>query len=261
MGKTVSTSAIPQSLLRELAQLGSPVDLSVAVNEVENQKVEIEQSEYSQIFELESGRVAYRIAIRVTNQLTRPIDLLGVELRTTWDDPMFQWLTPLRIKEQSRGNRGGSYLLYKFPGKSGDEFPYDSVINHYLMNSRRLPGKRLLDGWLLGIGGLMPAELHHRQRLEIPLTIIGSDHAEYSTILQLSTERLEVRTRIVKPATNRYGPSKSTQVHSRQATGRVPMGITDQSGSLYPHGGRSGSQDLNQGSEPVFQKEAAAPEY
>ena len=48
----------------------------------------------------------------------------------------------------------------------------------------------------------MPAGLRHGQWLDMVLTIIGSDHAEYSTTLSLWTERLQVRTKIVKARTS-----------------------------------------------------------
>ena len=48
----------------------------------------------------------------------------------------------------------------------------------------------------------MPVELHRGEPLDVTLTIIGSDHAEYSTTIRLWTERLQARPKIVKPRTS-----------------------------------------------------------
>ena len=152
MNRTASNARL-KALLEELAQLGSPVDLSVAVTEVENEKVEIEQVggiNESRLFELEDGRVAYMADIAVTNQTARTIDVVDVELRAPWDDSLFQWLTPLQVKSQGRAKRDCSHSVYQFPGEPGLQFEYGEVINHHLVERRKLPGKRRLEGLALG---------------------------------------------------------------------------------------------------------------
>jgi hypothetical protein len=187
--------------LEELDRRGCPVDPSVADTVVENKKVEIEQCGgvlESRLFELESGLVAYLAYITVTNQTSRTIYVVDVELWPGREERLFQWVTPLEVKSHGRGKRENSYLVYRFPGKHGLEFGYREVINHPLLQSKKLPSRRPLGGWLMGIGGLMPAGLVHGQLQDVHLTIIGADHAEYSTTLHLSTERLQVRPKIVK---------------------------------------------------------------
>src|SRR5271157_93511 len=204
MSKTASSARL-KALLHELARSGSPVDLSVADTGVENEKVEIEQVgciTVSRLFELEDGRVACMVDIAVTNQTARPVDVVDVELRATWDDSLFQWLTPRPVKPQGGARRDSGYSVYQFPGKHGLQLGYDEVINHVLLERKRLPAKRRLEGWLLGIGGLMPPGPLHGQWLDIHLTIIGADHAEYARTIRLCTERLEVRTKIVRPRTS-----------------------------------------------------------
>jgi len=204
MNKIASNARLKASL-EEMAQLGSPVDLSVAVTEFENEKVEIEQVGgivESHLFELEDRRVACIANIAVTNQTARPVDVVDVELRATWDDSLFQWLTPRPVKPQGGARRDSGYSVYQFPGKHGLQLGYDEVINHVLLERKRLPAKRRLEGWLLGIGGLMPPGPLHGQWLDIHLTIIGADHAEYARTIRLWTERLLARTKIVKPRTS-----------------------------------------------------------
>src|ERR1019366_4095024 len=60
------------------------------------------------------------------------------------------------------------------------------------------------EGWLLGIGGRMPAELRHGQWLDLSLAIIGSDHTKSPTTIQLPAERLEARPKTVTPQTSRF---------------------------------------------------------
>ena len=203
MNKTDSSARLKASL-EELARLGSPVDLSVAGTEVEDEDVEIEQLggiPESHIFSLEDRRVGLIAPIAVTTHRTRPFPVIDVEARTPWDNRRFEWLLPCDVKFQTHRKRNGSALVYRFPGP-GPEFGYDEVINAPLLERKKLPGKCRLEGWLLGIGGLMPAGLRHGQLVDMHLTIIGSDHAEYSTTICLWTERLLARPRIVKPRTS-----------------------------------------------------------
>jgi len=126
----------------------------------------------------------------------RSIDVAHVEFRPPWEDNFFQWLTPDRVMPQGRARRDRGYSVYRFPGENGLEFGYDDVINHHLMERKKLPGQRRLEGLLLAIGGGMPAELRGGQWLDLPLAIIAADHAEYATTLHLCTQRLQARTTI-----------------------------------------------------------------
>ena len=93
--------------LEEFAQFGCPVDSSVAVTAAENERVEIEQVGgilESQVFELPDRRVAYMAYIAVTNQRARSIDVIDVELRTPWDNRLFQWLLPTEVKSRPTGS-------------------------------------------------------------------------------------------------------------------------------------------------------------
>jgi hypothetical protein len=193
--------------LEEFARFGCPVDLSVAVTAVENENVEIEQVGgilESHIFQLEDRRVACIADIVVTNQTSKTINLIDVELRTPWDHRLVEWVkpfqvevTPLQVKLQGRAKRKNPFV-YEFPGEPALRFAYEEVINHHLLERKRLTGGRPLEGLLLGIGGFMPDNLLHGDSLEMPLTIIGADHAEYTATIHFWTERLYARPTIVK---------------------------------------------------------------
>lgn len=143
--------------------------------------------------------------------------MVDVELRNAWDDDRFEWLTAREVKTQVRGKRV-CYQLYKFPGSCGLELPYDDVINHHLIEHRRLPAKRRLNGWLLGIGGLMPPELLHGQRVKPTLAIIGADHEEYSTTIDLWTDRIEAR-----PKNKQRRTSLFVRAEERESMPVVPV--------------------------------------
>lgn len=225
MNKTASNARLKASL-EDLARFGCPVDLSVAVTAVENEKVEIEQVggiHESHIFQLQDRRVACMADIALTNHAARTIDVIDVELRAPWDNSLFEWLLPRQVKFQTRAKPDCSHSVYQFPG-GGPEFEYREVINHHLLERKKLPGKRRLEGWLLGIGGLMPTGLRHGQWLDMPLTIIGSDHAEYSTTIRLWTERLQARTKIVKTRTSFSAKlGKEETMLARDITRNAPL--------------------------------------
>ena len=204
MNKTASNARLEASL-EELAQLGSPVDLSMAVRDVANEKVEIEQVGglfVSQIFQLHDRRVACMPDIAVTNQTSRTIDVIGVELKTPWDNKPVDWLTPYPVKLQGRPKRESSCLVYQFPDEPGLKWEYHEVINHHLLATKKLPGKRRLAGLLLGVGGSMPDNLVPGRLLELSLTIIGSDHVEYCEPIRLWTEWRQTRRPIMPPRTS-----------------------------------------------------------
>ena len=207
MSSTALKTSKLHASLAELMRAGSPVDLSVATKPDEREKVEIEQvgGIYdSAVFELADGRAAIRAAIAVTNHTKRAVDVIEIELQTPWGDSLWDWLTPIRVRFPGRDKREGSYQAYQFPGKCGLQLPCADVINHLLLERRRLPGSRRREGWLLGIGGRMPAELRHGQWLDLSLAIIGSDHTKYPTTIQLPAERLEARPKTVTPQTSRF---------------------------------------------------------
>jgi len=209
-----------REVLEELAQLGSSVDPSVADADVQLEKVEIKQVggiHESRIFELQDGRWAFAVYLAVTNHTSRTIDVVDVELRNVWDDDRIEWLTAREVKTQERGKRV-CYHFYKFPGSCGLELPYDDVINHHLIEHRRLPAKRRLNGWLLGIGGLMPPELLHGQWVKPTLAIIGAGHVEYPTTIYLWTDRIEAR-----PKNKQRRTSLFARAEERESTPVVPV--------------------------------------
>lgn len=207
MSRTALKTAELHASLIELMRAGSPVDLSGATKPDEMGQVEIDQVGgilESAVFELEDGSVGVRADIAVTNLTTRAIDVIDIELQTPWIGSPWDWLKPRRFSFQDRAKRKWSYQAYQFPGDCGLQLPCECVINHHLVGRRRLPGRCELEGFLLGIGGRMPAELRHGQWLDLSLVLIGSDHREYPSTIRLWTERLDPRPKMVTPRTSLF---------------------------------------------------------
>ena len=172
--------------LKQLAEQGSQVDLSIADGEERAAELEIEQVGWvycSTIFELSSGLTGYMIDLEITNQTLRNLYCRDLELRLPWEDPRFDWM-------QDPAEEGKSEF-YRFPGRNSLELPREDVINHVLLAENGLKPKRPLCGWLLATGGPMPKSLRHGEWIEPTLAIIASNHSEYIAAIRLWVERLE----------------------------------------------------------------------
>lgn len=183
--------------LRELAELGSPVDSSVAANSRPS-RLEIEQTggvAESKVFELENGRMGYMIDLSIVYQASRPAYISDVELRLPWadQDNCFEWLRPHEVALTNRQKKTVRFEEYKFPGKCGLEIELDEVINRTLIEKKVLPPRRPISGWLLAIGGLMPAHLFHGGWINAEVVITTSDQAQYIEPICLWTDCLNAR--------------------------------------------------------------------
>ncbi len=175
--------------LRELASLGSSVDLSAADTEDGAADIEIEQAggiSESRIFELPNGLTGYMLYLVVTNQTSRAMYSRDVTLRVLWEDSLFQWIPDPREMGNSES--------YRFPGKGSPEFPREQVLNHVLLEGRALTPRRPWEGWLLATGRPMPEQpLRDRQWLDATLAILASNRVEYFETIRLCTERLALK--------------------------------------------------------------------
>jgi hypothetical protein len=197
-----------QASLKELAGLGSEVDEGVVRTEVDDPGLEIELVggiHDSRVFELEDGRAGYMLDTVITNRSPRSLSLIGCELLLTWEDELFEWLTPHTLTIKQRKEPAIPYEAYRFPGRIGLEFPRGEVINHFLTEGKRLSPERPIHGWLLAIGGMMPRYLLHGGWTDATLVITTSDHVDHCHEILLWTERLQARPERTERRSNLFG--------------------------------------------------------
>jgi hypothetical protein len=182
--------------LRELNAHGSPVDLSVATKEHCPGKLQIQQQgceHDSNVFELEGGRFGCMLDLGLYNHASKPLHVADIELRWPWKNKgeRLDWLAQHTVKVRNRHNsKITSYQQYQFPGKNGLDLPPELVINRLLVESRIVPARRFVSGFLLGIGGLMPSDLFHGGWIDARLIITTWDDEEFCEPVRLWTDRL-----------------------------------------------------------------------
>ena len=221
-------------LLRNLSRLGSPVDLSIAEEEVEEANVQMAQvgSVYDAcIFALGDGRTGCVFDVEIVNQTSRPIYCSEIELHMAGQYPDFEWLPDPQ-------ERHCDVHYYSFTGKGAPEFPRDQVLNHVLLSDRGVLRPHVpYRGWLLGVGRPMAKHLRNGGQVEATLVIIASDRMEYSQKIRLYAERCLVRPEHAKrersthdgPVGPEIGPivgeSKRSDLGDRRRVQSIPRGF------------------------------------
>jgi hypothetical protein len=223
--------------LKELAELGSPVDISVAEFENANQAhiatLEIEQvGRDSQICQQGDGEACYMAYMRITNQTKEAIYPVEVELRSFWGESITDLLPPSQIPIHRRWKPDSSYPGHRFP--QGRELSHeDQVLNGLLLNRERLVPKRPLEGWLLALGNPLPADVKHGQIHELVLTITGSDQTKYSQAISFWVDRAAPRAKATK-ATASGGLDRPAEIRDLfQSEPPLVDGDAPRRGSLY----------------------------
>ena len=186
--------------LRELASFGSPVDLAVARDEFDYDPVEILQGGRpgeSVLLELDDGRTGCMLYVCVTSQSSRGMYSIDLELRSSRNELIFDWLVPHTFKTRAQEKSGGSsYTLYRFPGKSGFEFLSEDVLNHRFVSGQVLPPRCPVEGWLLALGGKMPRNLSHGEKIDCTFILTTSDHVRHCQPVCLFAEPRSLTPRI-----------------------------------------------------------------
>jgi len=173
-------------LLRKLSQLGSPVDLLAAEEEVAEPRVEITQfgpPSENRIFELDNLHAGYVFGLDILNRTSKPIYFPEIDLCTRWRDDYFQWLTDPQERYRDVHD-------YSFPGKGGPQFPRAQVLNRLLLSETGVLQPHVpYQGWLLAVGRPMPKELHDRVQVAATLVLVDSNGTEYRQRILLVAER------------------------------------------------------------------------
>ena len=213
MCRSKSDTANLRASLNELLQAGCPVDPSVApepAGPLAQEKLEIEQFGgplETAIFELDNGRTGLRATIAITNHTARPIDLREVRVSTLGDPYGWDWLHPQSVPCRDKRFRKSSYQAYVFPGMNGLQLQPEEVLNNILFERRRVPAKRRLEGWLLGVGGIFPQNLPKGKLLKLSLVLVRRPHRIPDEAPVLRIQRLEARKQRTKVQEPRVGES------------------------------------------------------
>ena len=209
MQKTGNRFRFAESL-KELAEAGCPVDISVADMEDQPCDVEINQIGESLLLEQPYGGTSYILDLEFINQTSKTIYCSEMALRMLREDIFFEWLpdpkeNPRKLSYFRRNRKGERELVeaesdsYCFFGGSQLEYPHEEVLNHILLKRRILAPGRPLRGLLLARGGAMPNEARHGQWVEPTLCFISSKHVEYTASVLMRIDRMEAKP---KPAGN-----------------------------------------------------------
>lgn len=127
--------------------------------------------------------------VGVTNLRSRTIQVSDVELRAPWREMPRRFLSPVTISVPVRSKAKRSHRAYKFPVDPPLHLEVGEVVNYVLMQRKKIPGKTIVDGFLLAIGGKLPPGLRAGQQAELTLTIMTGSQSEYSTNLVAFVER------------------------------------------------------------------------
>ena len=127
---------------------------------------------------------------------------LEVELSTSWGECITDWLGPSEVLLRRR-EPDSHYLAYRFP--KAREVAHDEVLNHHILHRGKLVPRRPFEGYLVAKGEPMPADIKHGQRHELDLTIIGSDHTEYTQTISFWVDRVVPRAAARGGETRRSG--------------------------------------------------------
>jgi hypothetical protein len=92
---------------------------------------------------------------------------------------------------------------------------------------------RSYEGWLLAVGGPLPAGHLDRERVEATLAIIASDHTEYSEKISFGAERGAVKPKFAKRESSLYEAPVGCRIESVVGDRIAPIAEANSTG-LWP---------------------------
>jgi hypothetical protein len=174
-----------EGLLRRLKNGGCPVrqdhgykmpPLGLAIEEVRG-------ISFNQIFDLQAGGTGYAIEFVLRNELDRPVDVQGFQIRTPWGIPRVS-LLPAPRKSSC------VYPHYILPDRSR-YFEAGYVLNPIFARQKtRLKPREEVEGVLVGLDEApIPAEIHNLARVVVTLSIFDSRGNRYAAQFKLTVDR------------------------------------------------------------------------
>ena len=132
------------SLVRRLNEGGCPVrsDHGYKISPVGLAIEKIPGMSFNSIFDLKQGGTGYQIELTLRNDASRPIDIVGYQIQTTWGVPPLSLLPPAKRSSQWYG-------LYRFP-EPGPYYEAEWVLNRYFARRKnRLQPRQEVEGVLV----------------------------------------------------------------------------------------------------------------
>lgn len=175
-------------LMRRLTEGGCPVlaHHGYKVNPIGLLIEKIPGMSFNSIFDLKQGGASYAIELALRNEATRPIDIVGWQIRTPWGVPMLS-LLPAPKKSSNR------YPHYCFP-EPGPYFEGDFCINrHFARRKSRLqPGEQIEGVLVASCEDPIPLEIPHLARVIVTLRVFDSRQNAFSAQFRVPVNRREL---------------------------------------------------------------------
>jgi hypothetical protein len=203
-----------EGLLRRLKNGGCPVrqdhgykmpPLGLAIEKVPG-------ISFSQIFDLQAGGTGYAIEFVLRNELDRPIDVQGFQIRTPWGIPRVS-LLPAPRKSSC------VYPHYILPDRSR-YFEAGFVLNPiFARQNTRLKPREEVEGVLVALDEApIPTEIQNLERVMLTLVIFDSRGNSYSEPFSMQVDRSALHFReLAKERWARKQPKRSPKRAERKS--------------------------------------------
>jgi hypothetical protein len=211
MGKKRDLRALATSL-KELATMGFPVDLSVAIPEDRRGDVVIEQVEDPTIFVLQGGLTVYLLNLILINGTAKTIYLRDLKLRVPWENSALEMVSELRNTGKNHQNC--------FP-RLGDLRASTGQGNRRGLMEHGTLTTRPLQGSLFAVGGPLPKDFRHGTTREARVVACDMSRLEYRGTVNFWIDRLTYASKKAVPETQFH--VGTTVGYASQAAARATM--------------------------------------
>lgn len=164
-------------------RLGVPTEISKAdlIDSRPHDKIRLEVlggTPETSVFDLDPGFTGFRIWLSLTVHQV-PLAIAEFYVNVPW---------PIRNIEWLHGSAKDPF--YQFPGRQGDQFPSDSVVNHHAAATRLLRRGTVIEGYLLGYGSdPIPPKFRHGALVPGNVGIIDQFGMQHSVEVDLWMDR------------------------------------------------------------------------
>ena len=176
--------------LKELADQGFLVDLSVAITEDHRGEVLIEQVGDSTIVVLPDGLTAYFLYVILINSTAKTIYLRGLELRVPWEDSGLE-LVP-EFGDTAKAHQNCFPRLCDLR-PSRNQHNRRGLLEHGMLTNRPLQGR------LYAVGGPLPKKLQHGATCQAIVATSDMNRCEYHGTVDFWIDRLTLASNTAAP--------------------------------------------------------------